>query len=98
MQVSLAGGEQPVWRPGTRELVYRGSGQIMSVTLGAGTRPPWPRREPLFEDRLPGLGEGDHTVYAVDREGRLLGPQVPERPPLRNIRIALDWLETTGLR
>ena len=46
VQVSIDGGVQPVWRPGTREIVYRGSQKIMSATLGPGDAPAWPRLAP----------------------------------------------------
>jgi hypothetical protein len=96
--VSIDVGVQPVWRPGTREIVYRGSGQIMSVTLGPGDPPTVPAPHALFGDRLPGLGPGDHTQYAVHGDGRLLAVEDPERPPRRHLRVVLDWMEAAGLR
>jgi hypothetical protein len=98
VQVSIDGGLQPVWRPGTREIVYRGSGQIMSVVLGPGDPPTVSAPHALFDDRLPGLGQADHTQYAVHGDGRLLALDVPEQPPLLDIRIVLDWMEAAGLR
>ena len=98
VQVSIDGGEQPVWRPGTREIVYRGSGQFMSVGLGPGDPPSVPAPLPLFDDRLRGLGSSDHTFYAVHRDGRLLGVEKQEQATRREIRIVLDWMEAAGLR
>jgi Tol biopolymer transport system component len=98
IQVSVDGGVQPVWRPGTREIIYRGSGKIMSVALGLGDPPGVPAPRPLFEDRLRGLRDGDHTAFAVDRDGRLLAIEVPSGTPLWGIRIVLDWMEAAGLR
>jgi Tol biopolymer transport system component len=98
VQVSLDGGVQPVWRPGTREIVYRGSGKIMSVTLGPESPPTVPAPRALFDDRLPGLDEGDHTAFAVEHDGSLLAVERPERPPVQNIRITLDWIEAAGLK
>lgn len=80
VQVSLDGGVQPVWRPGTRELLYRGSGKIMSVTLGPGSPPSVSAPHALFDDRLPGLNEPDHTAFAVERDGSLLGVEEPDPP------------------
>jgi Tol biopolymer transport system component len=97
VQVSLDGGVQPVWRPGTRELLYRGSGKIMSVALGPGSRPTVSAPRALFDDRLSGLNEPDHTAFAVERDGGLLGVEEPDRPPIRDLRIALDWMEAAGL-
>jgi serine/threonine-protein kinase len=97
VQVSVNGGEQPVWRPGTREIVYRGSGQIMSVTLGPGAPPTVSTPQALFEDRLPYLGAADHTAYDVDREGRFLTLHEPTEAPRRHIRIVFDWMEAAGL-
>jgi hypothetical protein len=97
VQVSLEGGVQPVWRPGTREVVYRGSGKIMSVTLGPEDPPTVAAPRTLFDDRLPALNSGDHTVFAVERDGSLLAVELPDRPPIQDLRIALDWLEAVGL-
>jgi Tol biopolymer transport system component len=98
VQVSIDGGVQPVWRPGSREIVYRGSGKIMSVTLGSEDPPTVPAPHALFDDRLPYPDDADHTAYAVDRDGRLLALEIPERPPRRHIRVVLDWMEAAGLR
>jgi Tol biopolymer transport system component len=98
VQVSLDGGVQPVWRPGTRELVYRGSGKIMSATLGPGDAPAVTAPRPLFDDRLEGRPEDtDHTAFAVDSDGSLLAVAAPDRPPVRDVRIALDWTRGQGL-
>jgi len=97
VQVSLDGGVQPVWRPGTREILYRGSGKIMSVTLGPGSPPTVSAPRALFDDRLSGLNEPDHTAFAVERDGSLLGVEEPDLPPIRNLRIALDWTKAAGL-
>jgi Tol biopolymer transport system component len=97
VQVSLDGGVQPVWRPGTREVLYRGSGKIMSVTLGPESPPTVSAPRALFDDRLPGLSSPDHTAFAVERDGGLLAAAVPDRPPIRDLRIALNWMEAAGL-
>jgi serine/threonine protein kinase len=52
----------------------------------------------LFDDRLQGLGLGDHTFYAVDRDGRVLALDAPEQSPRRHIRIVLDRMAAAGLR
>jgi dipeptidyl aminopeptidase/acylaminoacyl peptidase len=98
VQVSVAGGVQPVWRPGTREIVYRGSSKVMNVTLGPEDPPTVPAPHALFDDHLPFLRNADHAAYAVHRDGRLLAVEAPERAPRRDIRIVLDWMEAAGLR
>jgi hypothetical protein len=97
VQVSVGGGGQPVWRPGTREIVYRGSGQFMSVILGPADPPSVPAPLALFDDRLPGLDSDDHTRFALHRDGRLLAVEESEGATLRHIRIVLDWMEAAGL-
>ncbi|MCG6925345.1 MAG: serine/threonine-protein kinase [Acidobacteria bacterium] len=97
VQVSLDGGVQPVWRPGSREILYRGSGNLMSVTLGPESPPTMAAPRALFDDRLTGLDEGDHTAFAVEGDGSLLAVEEPDRPPIRDLRIALDWTKTVGL-
>jgi serine/threonine-protein kinase len=97
VQVSVGGGVQPVWRPGTREIIYRGSGKIMSVTLGPGDPPAVPAPHALFDDRLAAPSTADHTAYAVHRDGRLLAFEAPEQASRRDLRIVLDWMEAAGL-
>ena len=97
IQVSLDGGVQPVWRPGTREIVYRGSRKIMSATLGPGDAPAVTAPRPLLDDRLGGLEDADHTHFAVLRDGSLLAVAAPDRPPVRDVRIVLDWTRSVGL-
>ena len=97
VQVSIDGGVQPVWRPGTREIVYRGSGKIMSAIVGPGDPPAVAAPRPLLDDRLPGLQDGDHTAFAVDRDGSLLAVSAPERAPIRDVRIAIEWARSAGL-
>ena len=97
VQVSIDGGVQPVWRPGTREIVYRGSGKILSAIVGPGDPPSVAAPRPLLDDRLPGLQEGDHTAFAVDRDGSLLAVAESDRPPVRDVRIVLDWTRAAGL-
>jgi hypothetical protein len=96
VQVSIDGGVQPVWRPGTREIVYRGSGKILSATVGPGDLPSVAAPRPLLDDRLPGL-DRDHTDFAVDRDGSLLAVSAPERALIRDVRIALEWARSAGL-
>jgi serine/threonine-protein kinase len=97
VQVSIDGGVQPVWRPGTREIVYRGSRKIMSATLGPGDAPAVTAPRPLLDDRLGGLEDTDHTSFAIDRDGSLLAVAAPDRPPVRDVRIVLDWTRSAGL-
>ena len=97
VQVSIDGGVQPVWRPGTREIVYRGSKKITSATLGPGDAPAVTAPRPLLDDRLGGLEDTDHTAFAVDRDGSLLAVAAPDRPPIRDVRIVLDWTRSAGL-
>jgi dipeptidyl aminopeptidase/acylaminoacyl peptidase len=97
VQVSLDGGVQPVWRPGTREIVYRGSKKIMSATLGPGDAPAVTAPRPLLDDRLGGLEDTDHTAFAVLRDGSLLAVAAPDRPPVRDVRIVLDWTRSARL-
>lgn len=96
VQLSLDGGVQPVWRPGTREILYRGSGKIMSVILGPEGSPTPSAPRALFDDRLWST-DGDHTVFAVERDGSILAAERPNRPPIEHLRIALDWTKTVGL-
>ena len=63
----------------------------------SGETPEAPAPHALFDDRLAEPNQADHTAYAVDRDGRLLAFEAPERPPLRHLRVVLDWMEAAGL-
>ena len=39
----------------------------------------------------------DHTHFAVLRDGSLLAVAAPDRPPVRDVRIVLDWTRSAGL-
>ncbi|HJR16247.1 MAG TPA: hypothetical protein VJ808_05280, partial [Gemmatimonadales bacterium] len=73
VQVSLAGGSEPLWGPDGRELFYRSPGerepQLMAATVRTGPQFAVTSRRPLFP--LPDIdGSNPHTGYDVSPDGR----------------------------
>jgi Tol biopolymer transport system component len=98
-QVSMAGGNQPRWRPDGKELFYVApDGRLMAVPIGVGTdkqtletSPP----VPLFATRL-ASGSGITGVvtkpqYAVARDGRFLMNVAVEGATASPITVVLNW-------
>lgn len=88
IQVSAAGGTEPMWSPRGDELFYRGSGKIIRarVTLGAN---PDVVREELFDDVYqPGVL---HQNYDVSPDGRTLLFTRSAGPELKLV-VVLNWL------
>jgi hypothetical protein len=99
VQISLTGGQEPIWRPGGGEIVYRStaSRDFMSVTVEAkGALAVSPPRV-LASDMGLFRGDLDHTAYAVARDGRLLTVQAPPSDVKGDIGFVLGWAQAAGL-
>ena len=99
IQISLKGGQEPVWRPGGGEIVYRStaSRDFMSVAVEAkGALAVSPPRT-LFPDKGLSRGDLDHTVYAVARDGRLLTIQGAPPDARSELGFVLGWAQAAGL-
>ncbi|MDF1504341.1 hypothetical protein, partial [Roseisolibacter sp. H3M3-2] len=70
VQVSQAGGTEPVWSADGRRLYYRGAGRVVAATLAFDGAPTVTARAPLLDDAFE--GEMPHTNYDVARDGRLV--------------------------
>jgi Tol biopolymer transport system component len=72
-QVSVGGGDRPIWRAGGREIVYRGTdGQVASVRFSPRTSGPpvVGRPVPLFPDTYgAATGRTSHVDYDVHPDG-----------------------------
>jgi hypothetical protein len=94
LQVSPAGGSEPVWSHDGQELYYRSGDRMLAVRLT--TRPTLTASAPrtLFEGRYLRTDTGG-AGYDVSATGRFLmvQPVAPEETPTR-INIVLNWLET----
>jgi hypothetical protein len=90
--VSEGGGVQCRWSPTGREIFYRGSGMVVSVTFdGAAAEPRLGRPVPLFDDVYdfgPGLSIPN---YDVAPDGRFLMLRRSGRGG--TLRVVLNWTE-----
>jgi serine/threonine-protein kinase len=68
VQVSLAGGREPMWSPNGRELFYRVPGFVMSATLERGERITVSSRQQLFADAF--AGRMNHANFDVFADGQ----------------------------
>jgi serine/threonine-protein kinase len=91
-QVSTAGGEQPRWTRGGREIVYREADRMMAVSFdpasGRSTRP-----QLLFRGEYRTLGNSQ-TTYDVTPDGtRFLMVRDAPHAPEPHVIVVLNWLQ-----
>jgi len=101
-QISVDGGDQPLWAPNGKRLFYVNGNRLMSVDLNtdSGLNPGRPRA--LFERTLSSSsadsGQWGHT-YAVFPDGkRFLFVENAARPEVRELRVVLNWFEELKAR
>ena len=92
VQISNAGGEQPIWRSDGRELFYvEGGRRFMAVPIemGQDLEPGLP--EVLFETPL--IGGGNRYHYDVSADGERFIAIVPvEDAASTPVHVVLDWM------
>lgn len=90
--VSEGGGVQPRWHPSGREILFRGSRQIMSVAFdGSGAEPVLGKPTPLFAD-VYDFGQGlSIPKYDVTPDGRFL--MLRRGAQGGTLRVVLNWTE-----
>jgi Tol biopolymer transport system component len=91
VQVSNDGGAQPVWSREGRHLFYRGSGKVMSVTVGGGEPIELGAPVGIFEDTFLDKG-ADHTGYDVSPDGRLMFSRESATTPRKYLDVLQGWL------
>jgi serine/threonine protein kinase len=99
VQISNAGGNQPVWARNGREIFYRSQKHLMAVDLSDPSRPGPPRV--LFVDpyaHLGGLGLQRHANYDVHPDGRFVFIQGAEDNERTAINVVVHWWGTHGRR
>jgi serine/threonine-protein kinase len=64
IQVSVAGGAEPVWSRSGQELFYRGDAKVVAVSLATTPTPRVVSRQTLFSD-APYFFNGNHAQYDV---------------------------------
>lgn len=92
-QISTAGGQEPLWAPSGREIFYRVSGAVMSVTLAFELEVTVGVPQLLFEDtELATAGGFFNYKYDVSPDGtRFLTYEMGEPPPPAPVIVVLNW-------
>jgi Tol biopolymer transport system component len=96
--VSTAGGSEPVWAPGGRELFYVGADNrlhMVAITAGAGGKASFSAPVALFDTRpyfFGGLGRN----YDISNDGKrfaMIKDDQAKAPAPDSLRIVLHWAE-----
>lgn len=89
-QISLDGGDEPVWSPTGREIFYRANGWMMAAVLDQGAAFRVVRRDRLFPDQY--AGDFLRANYDVSRDGsRFLLARA--RDSEARLIVATRWFE-----
>jgi Tol biopolymer transport system component len=101
-QISIDGGDQPLWAPDGKQLFYANGSRIMSVDLNSesGLHSTKPRMlfERAFSSSSADSGVWGHT-WAVFPDGkRFLFVENPAQPEVRELRVVLNWFEELRAR
>jgi serine/threonine protein kinase/Tol biopolymer transport system component len=101
-QISVDGGDQPLWAPDGKQLFYVNGNRVMSVELNAdsGLHATKPRMlfERTFSPSAINSGQWGHT-YAVFPDGkRFLFVENAVPPEVRELRVVLNWFEELKAR
>ncbi len=92
-QVSLSGGESPLWAPDGRSLFLANGAKVLEVAVGSGSIPELGRPTLLFEDGAAMLDR----AFSVSRDGQrfILARHVREKgddePRRTGIKIVQNW-------
>ena len=101
-QISVDGGDQPMWAPDGKQLFYLNGNRVMTVDLNAesGLHPTKPRT--LFERALsPSAADSGvwGHIYALFPDGkRFLFVENAMKPEVRELRVVLNWFEELKAR
>jgi len=100
VQVSIDGGDEPVWHPRGTELIYRASRSrhFMAVAVKAsGDDLVMSAPREIASDAGVQRGEEDHTEFDVAQDGRLLAPEETPADYRLDIHVVLGWAQHAGL-
>ncbi|HJZ70313.1 MAG TPA: hypothetical protein VKE51_01160 [Vicinamibacterales bacterium] len=97
VQVSSAGGTEPVWSGDGRELFYRSGRRLMSVATGTAALDVGPSRL-LFDGPYITSSEGRDPSYAVSPDGQRFLMMQPVRAEGAEVVVTLNWLEELRTR
>jgi Tol biopolymer transport system component len=91
VQISTAGGSQPVWSRDGTELFYRGERQLMAVSVRLSPAFTAGERQPLFADTYD-IEHRDDRNYDVSADGkRFLMVRVERPSSSAQLAVVLNW-------
>jgi hypothetical protein len=98
-QISVGGGDEPVWSSDGGELYYRQGSQMLSVALGEDPTVNPGDPSVLFEGEFEtidiGGGNANYDVSPVDGRFLMIKPTNVEK--IREIQVVLNWPEALGV-
>ena len=90
-QVSMDGGDEPVWSADGREVFYRDGERMMAVAI---------RTEPVFSASRPRVlfegtyNDGDGRSYDLSPDGqKFVMITREEEPPVSQLHVVQNWFE-----
>jgi Tol biopolymer transport system component len=95
-QISSEGGEEPVWHPNGRELIFRNGQKWMGVAVGteAGFSAQTPQK--IFEG--PYINVAGFSYDIAHDGSRFLVLKGQEQPPVSSLNIVIDWIDEVRRR
>ena len=99
VQISVAGGSEPIWNPRGGEIVYRAgaSRDFMSVAVRSGEGGAVSAPRVLVSGAGTARGAVDHTNYDVAPDGRLLVVEEARADPHAALHVVLGWAQAAEL-
>jgi serine/threonine protein kinase/Tol biopolymer transport system component len=87
-QISIDGGQAPVWSRDGSELYYNdGSGKILAVDIKPGAKFQFDALKALFDARI----RSDAATFDVSKDGRFLLPVLVEPEASTPMTVVLNW-------
>jgi Tol biopolymer transport system component len=91
LQVSLAGGTQPLWARHGRELYFREGPRMMAVDVTTGDR--FTAGEPVELFAGTYMASANKWDYDVAHDGRFIMIKTPDEDRPREINVVLNWFQ-----
>jgi dipeptidyl aminopeptidase/acylaminoacyl peptidase len=91
-QVSVDGGNEPLWSRDGRTLYFQNGDSLMEVDVNPGTPPRFGRPHPLYQGRFRRSANGN-TPWSLSPDGRrfLRIQQAQPDAPIDRIDVVLGW-------
>ncbi len=101
-QISIDGGDQPLWAPDGKRLFYINGSRIMSADIAIDSSLDSTKPRLIFERTMspssPDSAWWGHTWAVLPDGKRFLFVESPPRPQVRELRVVLNWFEELKVR